>query len=76
MAMCVELGRRPPAMSETGQMLAQRRDSVGADIGIVARKHRRNASTRRSNLPTAKPRCRHEPCKELLAAKAERSMNV
>ena len=37
---------------------AQRRDDIGADVAIVARKHRGDASTRRQSYsPTAKPRC-------------------
>jgi hypothetical protein len=35
---------------------AQRRDDAGADVGIIVRKHRGNASTRK-NFPTAKLRC-------------------
>jgi hypothetical protein len=45
----------PRAASNTAY-LAQRRDDAGADVGIIVRKHRGNASTRK-NFPTAKLRC-------------------
>jgi hypothetical protein len=47
----------PRAASSTTKP-AQHRDDIGADVAIVARQHRGNASTRRqSYAPTAKPRC-------------------
>jgi hypothetical protein len=57
---------------------AQRRDDAGADVGIVARKHRGNASTRRCKA-TYLPRNCVAPTltmQELLAAKAGRLMSV
>jgi len=56
---------------------AQRRDDVGADIGIVARKHGRDAST--AGKVTHLPRNRVAPTltmQELLAAEAGRLMSV
>jgi hypothetical protein len=67
----VELNRRPYCRN------AQRRDDVGADFGIVARKHGRDAST--VGKITDLPRNRVAPTltmRELLAAETGRLMSV
>src|SRR6267378_1259354 len=47
-----------PRAASSATKPAQHRDDIGADVAIVARQHRGNASTRRqSYAPTAKLRC-------------------
>jgi len=68
-------GARPPAKHISP---AQRRDDVGADVVIVARKHRGNASTRRCKATHLPGNCVAPTLtmQELLAAKAGRLMSV
>jgi hypothetical protein len=65
----------PRAASNTTYLSQQRRDDSGADVGIVVRKHRGNASTR-ENFPTAKLRRADINYQKLAAAKAARLTSI